>query len=151
MNTLCVVASGKKKIWDARPSCGPQKACDIYTGPFTRKCLDYAATFHPSSWCVLSPKYGFLIPDYVVYAPGCAKFDRRETLPLSIKTLALQARTLKLDQYATVVALAGQAYLAILREVFPQARIESPLLGRGGIGTMMSALTAAVKTKAQLA
>ncbi len=151
MNTLCVVASGKKKIWDTLPGCGPQKARGIYVGSFTRKCLDYAVTFYPSSWCLLSPKYGFLLPDDVVYAPDCAKFNRRETSPLSIKELALQARTLRLNQYSAVITLAGKVYLAVLREIFPRTQIISPLLDIGGLGTMMSALTVAVKTKAPLA
>lgn len=151
VNTLCVVASGKKKIWDTLPGCGQQKPRDVYTGSFTRKCLDYAATFYPASWCLLSPKYGFLMPDDAVYVPDCAKFDRPETFPLSIKKLALQARTLKLDQYSTVIVLAGQVYLDVLRGVFSRAEIKSPLLGMSGIGTMMSALTVAVKTNNALA
>ncbi len=107
-------------------------------------------TFYPSSWCLLSPKYGFFLPDDVVYAPDCAKFNRGETTPLSIKELALQASTLRLNQYSTVVTLAGKVYLAVLREIFPRTQIKSPLLDTGGIGTMMSALTAAVKEKASL-
>ncbi len=91
------------------------------------------------------------MPDDAVYAPDCARFDRPEMFPLSIKKLALQARTLKLNQYGTVIVLAGQAYLDVLRGVFPQAEIKSPLLGMGGIGTMISALTVAVKTKDPLA
>ncbi|MDD1720720.1 MAG: hypothetical protein LUP95_01880, partial [Euryarchaeota archaeon] len=106
MNTLYVVASGKKKIWDTLPCCGPQKAREIYVGSFTRKSVDYAVTFYPSSWCLLSPKYGFFLPDDVVYAPDCTKFNRRETTPLSIKELALQASSLRLNQYSTVITLA---------------------------------------------
>ena len=151
MNTLCVVATGKKKVWDKLPNSGPQKARDSYTGPFTRKCIDYAVTFYPSSWRFLSPKYGFLLPDDVVYAPGCAKFNQPETHPISTKKLALQARSLRLDGCNTVIVLAGSAYLGVLREVFPLAQVHSPLLGIGGIGKMTSALTEALKMKAPLA
>ncbi|MGZ4906642.1 MAG: DUF6884 domain-containing protein [Halobacteriota archaeon] len=151
MNVLCIVASGKRKVWDRLPDCGQQKARDIYTGSFTRKCIEYAVTFYPSSWCFLSPKYGFLLPDDVVYVPGCAKFNQAETHPLSTKKLALQARILKLDEYNTVIILASNAYLGVLREVFPRAHVQSPLLGAGGIGKMMSALTEALKMKALLA
>ncbi|MGZ4911416.1 MAG: DUF6884 domain-containing protein [Halobacteriota archaeon] len=151
VNTLCVVASGKKKVWDRLPDCGPQRARSIYSGSFTRKCIEYAATFYPSSWCFLSAKYGFLLPDDVVHAPGCAKFNRPETHPLSTKKLALHARILKLDEYNTVIVLASNAYLGVLCEVFPRAHVHSPLLGAGGIGKMMSALTEALKMKAPLA
>ena len=151
MNTLCVVASGKKKVWDTLPDCGARKARDSYVGPFTRKCIEYAVTFYPSSWCFLSPKYGFLLPDNVVYAPGCARFSQPETHPLSTKRLALQARSLRLDECNTVIMLAGKAYLRVLHEVFPMAQVHSPLLGVGGIGKMTSALTAALKMKAPFA
>lgn len=151
MNALCVVASGKKKVWDKLPDCGPQKARDSYVGPFARKCIDYAVTFYPSSWCILSPRYGFLLPDETVYAPDCAKFSRRQTFPLSIEELARQAHKLRLNEYDTAILLAGQVYLEILREVLPRTEIKSPLLCIGGIGTMMGALTAAVKTKVALA
>ncbi len=151
VHALCIVASGKKKVWHTFPGCGSQKARDIYIGTFTRKCIDYAATFYPLSWCLLSAKYGFMMPEDIVYAPDCAKFNRRETLPLSVETLTLQTRTLKLDRFSTVVVLAGQAYLNVLRRVFPKGEIESPLLGRGGIGTMMSALSIAMEAQIPLA
>ena len=78
--------------------------------------------------------YGFLLPDDVVYAPGCAKFNQPETHPLSTEKLALQARVLKLQGYNTVIMLASNACLGVLREVFPGAHVQSPLLGIGGIG-----------------
>ncbi len=90
------------------------------------------------------------MPDNVVYAPDCAKFDRRETCPVSAKELALQARTLNLSQYGTVVALAGRVYRDVLRKVFPRAEVKSPLSGIGGIGMMMRALTVAIKTQSPL-
>ncbi len=150
MYTLCVVGSGKKKVWDARPNCGPQRVQDVYLGPFTRKCITYAALFYPSSWCVLSPKYGFLLPDEQAYVPACAKFDQRETSPLSIEKLTMQARILDLDQYSSVELLASQAYLNVVRGIFPHMHIKSPLLGLHGIGTMISAITEAIEANVPL-
>ncbi len=91
------------------------------------------------------------MPDEVVYAPECAKFNQRQTFPLSTQQLAVQSRALKLYQYSTVTVLASRVYLDVLRGVFPQAYVKSPFTGSAGIGTMMGALTAAIKTNTPLA
>ena len=56
MKTLCIIPCGSKKIWDKYPDLGPQKARDVYIGPFAKKCREYAETFYGESFCILSAK-----------------------------------------------------------------------------------------------
>ena len=60
MKEICIVAPGKKKIWDKGPLKGPVKYKEIYAGSFTRKCIEFAEKFYKNSYCILSAKYGFL-------------------------------------------------------------------------------------------
>ena len=40
MNELCIVACGKKKIWDKDTSAGSVKSKNLYTGIFTENALN---------------------------------------------------------------------------------------------------------------
>ncbi len=90
------------------------------------------------------------MPNDEIYAPGCAKFNRRDTSALSIDTLALQAHVMGLDQYNTVLTLASTAHYSVLCEVFSHAYIQAPLSGKGGIGKQMGALSVAIKAQTPL-
>jgi hypothetical protein len=70
MNTLCIIPCGSAKIWDKDSDAGPTAAQYVYTGGFSMNCKQYAMMFYPNSWCILSAKYGFLLPDDVVAGPA---------------------------------------------------------------------------------
>jgi len=75
MKTLCIVPCGNRKIWDKNPNAGPTKVEHVYIGPFAKKCREYAMRFYPSSWCILSAKYGFLFPNDIVPIPYNVSFN----------------------------------------------------------------------------
>ena len=87
MKTLCIVPCGNRKIWDKNPKAGPTKAECVYIGPFAKKCREYAMRFYPSSWYILSAKYGFLFPDELVTGPYNESFNDRKTNPITTKEL----------------------------------------------------------------
>ena len=62
-----------RKIWDKNPKAGPTKAECVYIRPFAKKFREYAMRFHPSSWYILSAKYGFLFPVWVININGKIK------------------------------------------------------------------------------
>jgi len=49
MKTLCIVPCGKAKIWDKNPKAGPTMAKQVYTGPFAKKCQEYAELYYPDT------------------------------------------------------------------------------------------------------
>jgi hypothetical protein len=136
MKALCVVSCGKQKIWDKYPDLGPQKARDIYTGTFSRKCQKYAETFY-KRWCILSAKYGFVFPDDPIPGPYNVTFYKKETNPLSSKQLAQQAHQLRLDECDRIIVLGGKLYVKMIEQTFAGKEIVTPLAGARGIGYMM--------------
>lgn len=137
MNALCVVPCGKSKIWDRDQGAGPTKARDVYTGPFARRCKEYAETLHPTSWCILSARYGFLFPDDIVPGPYNVTFNRKRSGPITLEQLRAQVPVKNLDSFSRIVVLGGRDYVKMLRQLFPDTPIDEPLAGCKGIGHMM--------------
>lgn len=90
MKTLCIAPCGSKKIWDKDSNAGPTAAKNVYIGPFANKCREYAEKFHPSSWCILSAKHGFLFPDDKIPGPYNVSFNDKKTKPVNIDQLSTQ-------------------------------------------------------------
>jgi hypothetical protein len=144
MKTLCIVPCGKQKIWDKRPDAGPTRARDVYTGVFAVKCRQYAERFHPSAWCILSAKHGFMLPDEFV--PGSYNVSFRTSPPdaKGLDKLRSQAQQKGLDVYKKIVVLGGWSYVKIAEQVFSGREIKKPLIGCTGNGQMMSLLKQSV-------
>jgi hypothetical protein len=145
MKTLCIVPCGNRKIWDKNPNAGPTKAEYVYVGPFAKKCREYATRFYPSSWCILSAKYGFLLPNDIVPGPYNVSFNDRKTNPITIKELSVQVKEKELDNYERIIILGGKNYVEIANEVFSSKEILTPLNECKGIGYMMGKLNDAIK------
>ncbi|RLL82849.1 hypothetical protein CN13_05965 [Petrotoga sp. HKA.pet.4.5] len=145
MKTLCVVPCGNKKIWDKNPNAGPTKAKYVYIGPFAKKCREYAMRFYPSSWCILSAKYGFLFPNDIVPGPYNVSFNDRKANPITTKELSAQVKEKELDSYGPIVILGGKNYVEMANKVFSSKEILTPLSNCKGIGYMMGKLNDAIK------
>lgn len=145
MKTLCIVPCGNRKIWDKNPKSGPTKAEYVYIGSFAKKCREYAMRFYPSSWCILSAKYGFLFPDELVTGPYNVSFNDRKTNPITTKELFAQVKEKELDNYERIVILGGKNYVEMANEVFSSKEIFSPLSDCKGIGYMMGKLNGSIK------
>jgi len=145
MKTLCVVPCGNKKIWDKNPNAGPTKAKYVYIGPFAKKCREYAMRFYPSSWCILSAKYGFLFPNDIVPGLYNVSFNDRKANPITTKELSAQVKEKELDSYGQIVILGGKNYVEMANRVFSSKEILTPLSNCKGIGYMMGKLNDAIK------
>ncbi len=140
MKTLCIVACGKRKIWDESPEKGPVKAQNLYTGSFTKKCIEYAKKSDFDLWCILSAKYGFLFPDEVVQGQYNECFHNRSSNSVTLKELSSQIRFKKLNKYEKVIILGGNYYTEMIKKLFHEKEIYNPLNGCKGIGHMMKKL-----------
>jgi len=129
MKTLCIVSCGGKKIWEKNQCAGPTEARFAYTGNFAKKCRQYAERFHPSSWCVLSAKYGFLFPDDIIPGPYCVTFNKKSTNPISVASLSAQVSEKGLGRYDEIIVLAGKEYVRVVEDVFPGKQVNAPLAG----------------------
>ncbi len=140
MKTLCIVSCGKRKIWDKNPEIGPTKAKNVYTGSFTKKCIEYAEKFYSDSWCILSAKYGLLFPDEIIQGPYFECFHNKNSNPITLDELTLQISGKKMDKYDRIVILGGKHYTEIVKKLFEGKEVFNPLEGCKGIGHMMKKL-----------
>lgn len=83
---LVIVPCGRSKIWDRHPALGPVPARDAYTGTPFRVNRPDAERFE-DSWVILSAKYGFISPDFVIPSPYEVTFTRRSNGPISVERL----------------------------------------------------------------
>jgi len=150
MKTYCIVPCGNKKIWNKNPKVGPTKAREVYIGPFAKKCREYAEKYYPSSWCILSAKYGFLMPDDMIPGPYNVSFNDRKTNPINLKDLAKQSKKKKINKYKRIVVLGGKNYADIAKQVFIEKTVLNPLSGCKGIGYMMGKLNDAIVSDRRL-
>jgi hypothetical protein len=141
---LVVVPCGKSKIWDKHPDHGPAPVLVAYTGSMFRLNRQYAEKFG-DAWIMLSPKYGFIAPDFVIAATYNISFRLPATNPIAVEELQHQVRDLGLDQYSDVTALGGSGYCGAITAAFAGtgARLHAPFAGLP-IGKMMQATKAAV-------
>lgn len=142
---LVVVPCGKSKIWDKHPDHGPAAAVTAYTGAMCRLNRQYAEQFG-DAWIMLSPKFGFIAPDFVLPATYDISFRLLATHPIAVEELQRQVRDLGLGAYTDVTALGGSGYRGAITAAFAGtgARLHAPFAGLP-IGKMMQATKAAVE------
>ncbi|MCP4886910.1 MAG: hypothetical protein GY904_09905 [Planctomycetaceae bacterium] len=121
--TLVIVPCGRSKVWGKHPANGPTVAKDAYTGsPFTvnRK---YAECMG-SQWVILSAKYGFIAPDFVLPGPYEVTFKRKSSGPVSSEVLKQQIVDIGLDNFTVVIGLGGKEYRAAITEAFEGSTVD---------------------------
>jgi hypothetical protein len=144
MPTLVVVPCAAKKIWDEYPDAGPTRADNVYQGAPFKVNKEYAKTF-ADRWVILSAKYGFVDPAFIIPENYDVTFDDAGTEPISVKELRGQVKHKRLDRFDKVVALGSHTYAGKTKAAFTgtQAKICTPAAGLG-MFKMMGAVRAAI-------
>jgi hypothetical protein len=104
---LVVVSCGEQKIWKRYPDAGPIVAQDAYTSSLFTKSRRYAERF-ADRWLVLSAKYGFIEPDFLI--PGDYNVSFYDPEAISIEHLRAQVAAKHLAQCKTVGVLGSEMY-----------------------------------------
>jgi hypothetical protein len=144
--TLVIVPCGQGKLWDRQPKVGPTPARDAYTGAPFKVNREFAERFG-ARWVILSAKYGFISPDFVIPGPYEVTFKRKSTNPISVAALRAQVRDQGLGQFPTVIGLGGKEYVSAVREAFAlwPVKLLFPFAGLP-IGKMMQATRRAIES-----
>jgi len=144
--TLVIVPCGLSKIWKKRPDAGPTPARLAYIGVPFKVNREYAERFG-DQWVVLSAKYGFITPSFVVPGPYNVTFKRRSTNPVSIDVLRRQVADLSLGDFGDVLALGGKEYLQVVAAAFEGAHptMHFPFAGKT-LGNGLAAVKQAIRT-----
>jgi len=145
VSVLVIVSCGRKKIWDRHPTMGPVQAKDAYIGPPFKINKRYAEKF-ADRWIILSAKYGFIDPDFVIPENYNVTFKDPRTNPISVGKLIEQIREKGLDKFDKIIILGGKDYANIVRKAFEKfnVKIIAPTLGLR-LGEAMSKVKKAVK------
>lgn len=144
--SLVIVPCGRSKVWSTDSSFGSVNAADAYTGtPFNLN-RQYAERFG-DGWVILSAKYGFIPPNFVIPGPYEVTFNRKSTNPIAHEQLRQQVRDQRLHRYSIVVGLGGKAYREAITAAFNDSgvRIVFPFAGLP-IGRMLQATKRALDT-----
>jgi hypothetical protein len=116
-DVLVIVPCGQGKVWDDDPQQGPTPAREAYTGaPFE---VNRAfAERHGDWWVILSAKYGFIPPDYVLPGPYNITFKKRATGPVGLGKLIDQIREQQLHRARRLIGLGGKEYQTMIEAAF---------------------------------
>jgi len=130
MYGLVVVPCGKRKIWDRYPKAGPTKAKDVYIGAPFKVNREYAEKYG-DRWVILSAKYGFIDPDFVVPRNYNVTFRDASTDPIGVIELKEQIKHKTLDTFDKLVVLGGRDYADVVSQAFSdlEVKIKKPVAG----------------------
>jgi len=118
LKLLVVVPCGQAKIWKKYPWKGPTKAKDTYIGSPFKVNRKFAERF-ADRWIILSAKYGLIDPDFIIHEDYDITFTEPSTNPITLDDVKKQLRDMKdLQGYDAVIALGGQNYTDIVKQVF---------------------------------
>jgi cytoplasmic iron level regulating protein YaaA (DUF328/UPF0246 family) len=106
---LVIVPCGSAKIWAQDPTAGPTEAYHAYRGVPFKLNRAYAERF-ADRWVILSAKYGFIPPNFVIPESYEVTFKKKSTNPVHLDTLIRQVEELRLDTFRVVVGLGGKEY-----------------------------------------
>lgn len=145
-SVLVIVPCGKGKVWDNKPRLGRVRAADAYTGTLFRLSRRYAERFG-DAWVVLSAKYGFISPEFLIPGPYDVTFKHSSSGAIAPAQLRSQIDAMGLARYSIVVGLGGAAYREAVTAAFApySVRLAFPFTGLP-LGQMLHALKGALQT-----
>jgi hypothetical protein len=117
-NLLVVIPCGRSKIWKKDPRHGPAKARVAYVGSPFKVNRAFAERF-ADKWIILSAKYGLIDPDFIIPKDYDVTFTKPSTNPVTMEQVKKQLQDMEnLQEYDTVIALGGEEYTNIVKQVF---------------------------------
>jgi hypothetical protein len=126
---LVVIPCGSSKIWSKMPKSGATRAEEVYIGSPFKVNRTFARKF-ADKWVILSAKYGFIEPSFVIPENYNVSFNEPTTKPISLGELKAQAKKKGLENYDVVTALGGKDYTEIVKKVFRRrAKVFAPTEG----------------------
>jgi hypothetical protein len=130
MKTLVIIPCGKSKVWNLHPRAGPTPAKNAYTCAPFKVNREYAEKFG-DRWVILSARYGFIDPDFIIPEDYNVTFKDPSSNPIKVDELKKQAE--KFASFDRIVALGGKDYTGIVEQVFKNQNkiLVAPTKGKG--------------------
>jgi len=130
--SIIIISCGKKKIWDKDQNAQAITAKNAYIGNYFKLCKRYAERFS-DKWFILSAKYGFINPDFVIPDNYDVKLKNSKDQTVFVDKLKKQAEELEIQNYNRVIILTGKEYFNVIKMVLKDFELEicNPLEGLG--------------------
>jgi len=127
---LVIVPCGQGKVWDRHPDAGPTPARDAYTGAPFKVNRAFAEHF-AERWVILSAKYGFIDPAFLIPEPYNLTFKKKNPDLVDTATLRDQVTALRLSEFSEIVVLGGKDYQKAAHAAFSgtEATLHTPFAG----------------------
>lgn len=143
---LVIIPCGQGKIWDRQPEAGAVQAQFAYTGAPFKVNMEYAKRM-ADRWVILSAKYGFIDPDYMIPESYNVSFKKKSSKPVSLDILVSQIEEMNLNTFDQVIGLGGKEYRAMMEAAFTPYKIKTDFPFAGlPIGKAMAKIKASIKT-----
>lgn len=123
VGVLIIVPCGQRKIWDKNPEAPATVAKYAYIGsPFVvnRRFAEHFA----EQWIILSAKYGFIDPDFLISGPYNVTFKKKSTNSVNGGRLQEQVRRFNLGRFDTVIGLGGKEYRNAIKAAFEETSVQ---------------------------
>jgi hypothetical protein len=127
---LVIVPCAKSKIWKRNPNAGPTPAREVYASAVFTVNREFAMKYG-DAWVILSAKYGFIDPSFVIPESYEVTFKNPVTQPICFAALAEQVDGQKLYEFGRIIALGGPAYRRAIEYAFREfdVHLEFPVTG----------------------
>jgi hypothetical protein len=142
---LVIVPCGTATIWDQNPHAGSIEAYHAYRGVPFKLNRAYAERF-ADRWVLLSAKYGFIPPNFVIPGPYNETFRKKSTHPVHLDTLVRQLEELRLDTFRVAVGLGSKENRWVIELAFASTGVITifPFAGLP-LGTSMHVIKHAIE------
>ena len=106
-------------------------ASKAYTGPSFKVNRAFAEKFS-DKWVILSAKFGFIEPNFIIEEDYNVTFNDPKTNPIKTSELKRQFHEMGLKKYDRIIALGGKNYAERVTEVVGESpKISTPSAGLG--------------------
>ncbi|EHQ36428.1 AAA family ATPase [Methanoplanus limicola] len=148
LKTLVIIPAGEEKIWDWDTNLDKNRhvrAKDAYTGRLAERCREYCEIFYEEDYVILSPRFGFLLPNEEIPDYSAKTFAESG---LEYDTIEINAESDGLLNYERVVFLGSQKlhteYIDVVSKLFSDKWVEFPLLDSENTEAMLGRLIDAI-------
>lgn len=112
---LVIISCGKAKIWQKNPAAGPTPAREAYISPVFKVSRQYPEKFG-EQWLVISAKYGFIEPDFLI--PENYDVKMGDEGSISVDKLRRQVKEKRLNRFQQIEVIGSKNYYDIVRRAF---------------------------------
>jgi len=125
---LVIISCGAAKIWKKNPAAGPTPASEAYISSVFKVSKQYAEKFG-EKWLIISAKYGFIEPDFLIPENYDVKMGDEKSI--SVDELHRQIEEKGLNRFQQIEVIGSKNYYDTVRQAFEGKNISIRHVNKG--------------------